>query len=157
MDATDFPLLLCDKKRCLATLYKIRGGWTDCNWPKHYFLTPKQEYANVLTDHDRSGIVQRGVNLVAVKKVSLDMYCILWGDKFCLSADTTTKSLTWLPINPRGRTFKWKRWVHAVICSKTIAVAQSKQNQIRHVLCFVYEALEHMKRNFVHIQLNKTV
>lgn len=104
-----FPVFLGDKASAVALLQALRGNWKDVAHPKLYMVTPTGEAANVLTDHLRSGGEQRGVGLVSVRRIQ-DVYCILWSETFCLSKDSSSSSVTWLPINEsKHRVYRWKR------------------------------------------------
>ena len=104
----DFPVFLGSNAAALALLQALGGNWKDATRSKLYTITPKERVANVLTDHLRGG-EQRGVGLISVRKIQ-DFFCILWSDTFCLSRDSSSASVVWLPIDEtKHRLYRWRR------------------------------------------------
>jgi len=62
----------------------------------------------VLTDHLRGG-EQRGVGLISVRKIQ-NFFCVMWSDTFCLSRESSSASVVWLPIDEtKHRLYRWRR------------------------------------------------
>lgn len=104
----DFPVFLGSKAQSTQLLQGLRGAWQDIDHPKIYTITVGDETANVLTDH-WCGREQRGVCLIALRRVQ-DVYCIMWGETFCLAKSSDGSNVVWLPIDKdRHRRYRWKK------------------------------------------------
>lgn len=104
----DFPVFLGSKAQSTRLLQALRGVWRDVNHPKIYTVTVGDETANVLTDH-WCGREQRGVRLIALRRIQ-DVYCIMWGETFCLAKSSDGSNVVWLSIDrDRHRTYRWKK------------------------------------------------
>jgi hypothetical protein len=107
----DFEPFLRSKVEALDMLRTISGLWKDDRLhPKIYTLTlDRSRGLNVLSELS-NGSYRTGKSLIRVKPLTQDIHAILWGESFCLSADTTSHDLKWLPIQEtRHQTWKWVR------------------------------------------------
>ena len=108
-----FSPVIADWTTCVKRLTSIGGIWEDDRQKvsKIYNVTvfADEGIANVLTEL-KSGEVRRGRRLLQVRRLQNDIYTIMWTENFCLSADSNSKVLQWVPINPdKHKLWTWER------------------------------------------------